>query len=83
MLSLETLLAYLPPERVEAVAADGELLRYIQGAALWADLSGFTRSPHKKGRTNWFYLFYVQVEMAGIEPASERFVRRKSTSVVD
>ncbi len=42
MLSSETLLAYLPPDRRQAIAAGSELPRQTEGTALWADLSGFT-----------------------------------------
>lgn len=42
MHSLETLLAYLPSDRVQAIAAGNEIPHRAQGAALWADLSGFT-----------------------------------------
>ncbi|MGC1378310.1 MAG: adenylate/guanylate cyclase domain-containing protein, partial [Anaerolineales bacterium] len=42
MLSLETLLAYVPQDRRQALAAGSELPRQTQGAALCADLSGFT-----------------------------------------
>lgn len=39
---LDALLAYLPPDRRDAIAADRELPAQTIGAALWADLSGFT-----------------------------------------
>ncbi|MGC1374593.1 MAG: tetratricopeptide repeat protein [Anaerolineales bacterium] len=42
MLALETLLAYLPQDRRRAMAVGSELPRQTQGAALCADLSGFT-----------------------------------------
>jgi predicted ATPase/class 3 adenylate cyclase len=42
MPSLETLLAYLPQDRRESLATGGQLPQRSQGAALWADLSGFT-----------------------------------------
>src|SRR5689334_9906183 len=42
MPSLETLLAYLPQDRRDALAAGRDLPHRAQGAALWADLSGFT-----------------------------------------
>ncbi len=42
MRTLETLLAYLPQDRRQAIAAGRELPRQTTGAALCADLSGFT-----------------------------------------
>ncbi|MGC1377832.1 MAG: hypothetical protein WA821_16485, partial [Anaerolineales bacterium] len=42
MPALETLLAYVPQDRRRAMAAGSELPRQTQGAALCADLSGFT-----------------------------------------
>ncbi len=42
MFSLKTLLAYIPPDRRDAIATGSELPSQIRGAALWADLSGFT-----------------------------------------
>lgn len=39
---IETLLAYLPPDRRQVITANGELPSQTRGAALWADLSGFT-----------------------------------------
>ena len=42
MPSLEMLLAYLPQDRSKAIAAGRELPHETSGAALWADMSGFT-----------------------------------------
>ena len=42
MSSMQTLLAYLPLDRRQAIAAGSELSRQTHGSALWADLSGFT-----------------------------------------
>ncbi|MGC1377068.1 MAG: tetratricopeptide repeat protein [Anaerolineales bacterium] len=42
MFALETLLAYLPQDRRQAIADGSELPRQTRGAALCADLSGFT-----------------------------------------
>jgi class 3 adenylate cyclase len=42
MAALETLLAYVPQDRRQSIAAGSELPRRTRGAALCADLSGFT-----------------------------------------
>ena len=39
---LESLLAYIPPDRRNAIAAEKDLPTQMEGCALWADLSGFT-----------------------------------------
>lgn len=39
---LEALLAYIPPDRRNAIAAAKDLPPQMEGTALWADLSGFT-----------------------------------------
>lgn len=39
---LESLMAYIPPDRRNAIAAEKDLPTQMEGSALWADLSGFT-----------------------------------------